>query len=57
MPNTFSVSAEIFIAIKCLDKSYEFRKIEKVGKIMCPHALFSQARSQIEMLMKIAHYV
>ena len=28
-------------------KSYEPRKFEKVGNITCPHALFSQAHSQL----------
>ena len=46
MPNKFVLSAEKFIAIACWDKKLCWEKLKKLAKIMCPHALFSQAQSQ-----------
>ena len=40
MPNTLALNAEIVIAIECWDTSYEFRKIEKVGKNHMPTCPF-----------------
>ena len=59
MPNKFVLIAENVIAITCWDKSYEFRKIEKLGKNNVPTCPFLQAWSHDQMcnVPVLAHQV